>query len=216
MPSGTVQARKKAVWASAETWSGSQTKLTHASTVLDSASTAGRRARAEALPREQRQHERDRVVDGVPGVEHAAQEQQQRQQQQRVRASATSVDPGQRGQRQRDGDDQRVADDSDPAGRRPVADLDFAEQAAHRRSVMTQEPEDLPRLEDRAGRRGCAARGGDEPARADERERREDDRRHCAARSTCRGLPASSAKRRGVAAARAAPARPRAAPTPCW
>ena len=36
------------------------------------------------LPGEQREHERQRVVDGVPRVEHAAQQQDQREREQRV------------------------------------------------------------------------------------------------------------------------------------
>ena len=112
-----VQARKNAAWASAETCPGSHWKLDpreHGARQREHRRTA---LLAEALPREQRQDERERVVHGVPRIQHAAQQQQQRQQQQRVGlAAARALATASAVRGSDDGDDQRVADVPTHAG----------------------------------------------------------------------------------------------------
>ena len=152
-------------------------------------------ARAESLPREQSEHERDRIVDGVPGIEHAAQQQKQRKREQRLApgqdprrrrggelrrgspAGPPPLEPHGHRQKQPNQQDQRMADLPGPGRGCAVAGLHGAEQPVHERSVVAEEPPYLPRLEDRRRRRGDRARAREKTTGAHERQRSEHGRR---------------------------------------
>ena len=217
-------AREDAAWASGDVCAGATGSSAHASTLPRSASTGGR-VSARVSQASSGEDERQQVVHGVPGVEHAAQQQQQGECEQRLaRPRRANAHP--QPQRRRSSG---AAPTARPAewviapihgGRRCGIRAWFrAEEAVHERAVVAQEPEHLPRLEDpRRGERSPPG-GGDEAARADERRAGRAPRRDAPALSSAEHpARAESASSTGAAASSAhsllAIARPSSTPAP--